>query len=142
MGKLLFSCRIYREKMCKFLYTVTSKNLLLKSLLFLFINTSSEADYHWRRLVKNIGWANQNIGEKVVKSDKSMGVSQLYAVYSLICCHSSNWYSSKRKQRGIISKVGNALLTYYFSFATWNSIRPTKEYPNNYSSAIRRNVYG
>jgi len=26
-------------------YTVTSKNLLLKSLLFLFINTSSEADY-------------------------------------------------------------------------------------------------
>jgi len=27
------------------LYTVTSKNLL-KSLLFLFINTSSEADYY------------------------------------------------------------------------------------------------
>jgi len=26
----------------------------------------------------------------VVKSDKSMGVSQLYAVYSLIYCHSSN----------------------------------------------------
>jgi len=50
--------------MCKFLYTVTSKNLLLKSLLFLFINKSSEADYHWRRLVKNIGWENQNIGEK------------------------------------------------------------------------------
>ena len=34
--------------------------------------------YHWRRLVKNIGWANQNIGEQmVVKSDKCMGVSQL-----------------------------------------------------------------
>ena len=34
---------------------------------------------HWRRLVKNIGWANQNIGggQKVVKSDKCMGVSQL-----------------------------------------------------------------
>src|SRR6218665_2386725 len=33
---------------------------------------------HWRRLVKNIGWANQNIGrEKVVKIDKCMGVSQL-----------------------------------------------------------------
>jgi len=31
--------------MCKFLYTVTSKNLLLKSLLFLFINNSSESDY-------------------------------------------------------------------------------------------------
>ena len=33
---------------------------------------------HWRRLVKNIGWADQNIrGQKVVKSDKCMGVSQL-----------------------------------------------------------------
>ena len=34
--------------MCKFLYTVTSKNLLLKSLLFLFINPSSrlKADYY------------------------------------------------------------------------------------------------
>jgi len=28
------------------LYTVTSKNLLLKSSLFLFINTNSEADYY------------------------------------------------------------------------------------------------
>ena len=44
-GILLFSCRIQGEKMCKFLYTVISKNLLLKSLLFLFINTRSEADY-------------------------------------------------------------------------------------------------
>src|SRR6218665_1411475 len=36
------------KKMCKFLYTVTSKNLLLKSLLFLFINPSSrlKADYY------------------------------------------------------------------------------------------------
>jgi len=33
---------------------------------------------HLRRLVKNIGWENQNIGrKKVVKSDKCMGVSQL-----------------------------------------------------------------
>ena len=32
---------------------------------------------HWRRLVKNIRWANQNIGGKVVKSDKCMGDSQL-----------------------------------------------------------------
>src|SRR6218665_2442844 len=33
---------------------------------------------HWRRLVKNIGWANQNIGgQKVVKCDKCMGISQL-----------------------------------------------------------------
>src|SRR6218665_646212 len=36
--------------MCKFLYTVTSKNLLLKSLLFLFINTSSEVDYSRNRI--------------------------------------------------------------------------------------------
>jgi len=28
------------------LYTVTSKNLLLKSLFFLFINTRSEADHY------------------------------------------------------------------------------------------------
>src|SRR6218665_269907 len=33
---------------------------------------------HWHRLVKNIGWANQNIGgAEVIKSDKCMGVSQL-----------------------------------------------------------------
>src|SRR6218665_806456 len=32
---------------------------------------------HLRIIVKNIGWANQNIGAKVVKSDKCMGVSQL-----------------------------------------------------------------
>src|SRR6218665_2190502 len=33
---------------------------------------------HWRRLVKNIGWANQNIGgQKVVKCDKCTGISQL-----------------------------------------------------------------
>ena len=39
----------------------------------------SEMNHHWRRLVKNIGWTNQNIGggQKVVKSDKCMGVSQL-----------------------------------------------------------------
>src|SRR6218665_3954638 len=36
------------------------------------------APIHWSRLVKNIGWANQNIGgQKVVKSDKCMGFSQL-----------------------------------------------------------------
>src|SRR6218665_3616275 len=35
-------------------------------------------DRHWRRLVKNIGWANQNIGvQKAVKSDKCMGISRL-----------------------------------------------------------------
>jgi len=34
---------------------------------------------HWHRLDKRIVWANQNIGarQKVVKSDKCMGVSQL-----------------------------------------------------------------
>ena len=30
-----------------------------------------------RRLDKNIGWANQNVGEQVVKSEKCMGFSQL-----------------------------------------------------------------
>ena len=34
---------------------------------------------HWRRLVKNIGWTNENIGgQKVIKSDKRMGFSQLF----------------------------------------------------------------
>ena len=34
---------------------------------------------HWRRLDKNIEWANQNIeGQKVVKSDKCMGDSKLF----------------------------------------------------------------
>jgi len=32
--------------MCKLLYTVIFLNLLLKSLLFLLINTSSKADYY------------------------------------------------------------------------------------------------
>ena len=32
---------------------------------------------HWHRLVKNIGWTNQNIGGKVTKGDKCIGVSQL-----------------------------------------------------------------
>ena len=33
---------------------------------------------HWRRLVKNSGWANQNLGgQKVVKRDKCMGISHL-----------------------------------------------------------------
>ena len=36
------------------------------------------AHKHWRRLVKILGArANQNIGGKVVKSDKCMGISQL-----------------------------------------------------------------
>src|SRR6218665_4134854 len=38
--------------------------------------------HHWRRLVKNIGWENQNIGGKVVKNDKYMGVSQLLGARS------------------------------------------------------------
>jgi len=33
---------------------------------------------HWRRFVKNIGWANPNIdGQNVVKTDKCIGVSRL-----------------------------------------------------------------
>src|SRR6218665_788011 len=32
---------------------------------------------HWRRLVKNIEWANQNVGgQRVVKSNKCMCISQ------------------------------------------------------------------
>ena len=39
----------------------------------IFIEVLSQ--HHWLRLVKNIGWANQNIGgQKVVKSDKCMGI--------------------------------------------------------------------
>src|SRR6218665_1136048 len=39
---------------------------------------SWETYTHWHRLVKNIGWENQNSGEqKVVKSDKCTGISQL-----------------------------------------------------------------
>jgi len=39
---------------------------------------SSGEGHNWRKLVKNIGWANQNIGgQKVVKSDKCMADSQL-----------------------------------------------------------------
>ena len=38
---------------------------------------------HWRRLFKNIGWSNQNIGgQKVVKSDKCMGISQLWGAHA------------------------------------------------------------
>src|SRR6218665_2863546 len=37
----------------------------------------SMCDVYWRRLVKNIGWANQNIWGKVIKSAKCMGFSQL-----------------------------------------------------------------
>jgi len=32
---------------------------------------------HWRRLVKNIGGANQNNGEKKVITDTGMGVSEI-----------------------------------------------------------------
>src|SRR6218665_1653806 len=86
--------------MCKFLYTVTSENLLLKSLLFLFINTSSEADY-----------------------------------YSLICCQS---IAIGSEEYSVAFYLKSETDSYYFSLATWNSI--TKEYPNNYASAIRHYV--
>ena len=82
--------------MCKFFNAVTSKNLLLTSLLFLFINTSSEADY--------------------------------YAVILAICS----------EEIGVVFYLKSVKDSYYFSLAIWNSI--TKEYPNNYASAIRLNV--
>jgi len=41
------------QKMCKLLYTVTSRNLLLKSLLYLLINTSNEANYYIVRCHSN-----------------------------------------------------------------------------------------
>jgi len=41
---------------------------------------------HWRRLVKNTGWANQNFeGKKGGKNDKCMGVSQLLGGTCLGC---------------------------------------------------------
>jgi len=45
---------------------------------------------HWRRLVIHIRWANQNIGrgQKVVKSDKCMGVSQLLGAFARAAPHS------------------------------------------------------
>jgi len=42
----------------------------------MYICLSVYVGLHWHRLVKIFGWANQNIGGKVVKSDKFMGVSQ------------------------------------------------------------------
>jgi len=42
------------------------------------METAIFSSLHWHRLVKNIGWASQTIGgQKVVKSNKCMGVSQL-----------------------------------------------------------------
>src|SRR6218665_2942720 len=71
--------------MCKCLYTVTYKNLLLKSLLFLFINTSSEADYSRNRIVIVNSWflerpqkrsrRNQLIHRRLTKT-KSIGSGQ------------------------------------------------------------------
>ena len=66
---------------------------------------------HWRILVKNIGWAHQNIGarQKVVKSDKCMGVSQLLGgtcpgcplSLRLWCCRDfAMYYASKAKYWG------------------------------------------
>ena len=83
--------------MCKLLHTVTSKNLLSKSLLFLFSNTSSEADYYNAVIVT------------ISSEENSMA-----------------FYLKSEKE------------SYYFSLVIWNSIRPTKEYPNNYASAIRQ----
>ena|SRR6218665_1077693 len=40
---------------------------------------------HRHRIVKNIGWANQNVGGKVVKSEKCMDVSQLLGGTCLGC---------------------------------------------------------
>jgi|SRR6218665_1607754 len=83
--------------MCKFFYAVTSKNLLLTSLLFLFINTSSEAEYYYAVIL-------------AIRSEENSFAFYLKSVTD----------------------------SYYFSLAIWNSI--TKEYPNNYASAIRLNV--
>src|SRR6218665_1163298 len=61
---------------CAYKYRQTqrhSKNryTMCRPTYIVYINT------HWRRLVRNIGWANQNIWGKVVQSDKCMGVFQL-----------------------------------------------------------------
>ena len=54
---------------------------------------------HWRKLVKNIGCANQNIGwgQKVVKSDKCMGVSQLLGACARAAPHSLRLCSQRRQ---------------------------------------------
>src|SRR6218665_302190 len=80
--------------MCKILYTVTSKNLLLKSLLFLFINTSSEADYN----------CNRNL-----KISKALLKSQAHQVTSLFTSAATNQrvFSKGRVKRssGPISRI-------------------------------------
>jgi len=53
--------------------------------MFWYSLTERDPAYHWCRLVKNIGWANQNIGGKVAKSDKCMGISQLLGGHAWGC---------------------------------------------------------
>src|SRR6218665_2895210 len=67
--------RVLRLKLKKLKKPKKTKNVL-KNLGF----------YHWHRPVKNIGWANQNIGvQKAVESDKCIGVSLLLGGACLGC---------------------------------------------------------
>src|SRR6218665_336038 len=75
--------RVLRLKLKKLKKPKKTKNVL-KNLGF----------YHWHRPVKNIGWANQNIGvQKVVESDKCIGISQLLVGACLGCPQSLHlWF--------------------------------------------------
>ena len=67
-----FSLRV-RSSLYKYICTVQYHTLQHNTIQYSTLHCNT----HWRRLVKNIGWANQNIGgQKVVKSYKYMGVSQ------------------------------------------------------------------
>ena len=105
--------------MCKFLYTVTSKNFLLKSLLFLFINTRSEADYSL-------------IVHSFIHSFR------IFIYFSKWLHTNSVILAIGSEDNSVEFYLKSETDSYYFSSATWNSI--TKEYPNNFASAIRHNV--
>ena len=57
----------------------------------------SSTGVHCRRLLKNIGWTNQNSGwQKVVKSEKCMGDSQLLGVHARAAPYSLRLWSMAR----------------------------------------------
>ena len=61
---------------------------------------------HWRRLVKNIGWANQNIGgTKGGKRNKCMGIYHLLGARARAA---PRVYAYERKRR----KVRSAIMDY------------------------------
>src|SRR6218665_1533844 len=64
-------------------HTHTHVGYIIVYVCFICMHNCTCMYYHWRRLVNNIGWANQNIGgQKAVKSDKCMRISQLWGAYA------------------------------------------------------------